>query len=84
MHVFGYQGPCITGCSRLLQQTREFRDKNLPVRVIFKYRFAFDSSNDDMMQDAGGSMRALRGIFLNTIFSQSINIECPYLLYNEA
>ena len=38
----------------LLQQTREPLDKILPVRVIFKYRFAFDPSNDDMMQGAGG------------------------------
>ena len=38
----------------LLQHTREPLDKVLTVRVIFKYRFAFDPSIDDMMQDAGG------------------------------
>ena len=38
----------------LLQQTRESLDKILQVRVTFKYRFAFDPSNDHMMQDAGG------------------------------
>jgi hypothetical protein len=38
----------------LLQQTREPLDKILPVPVIFKYGFAFDPSNDDMMQVAGG------------------------------
>ena len=38
----------------LLQQTREPLDKILLVRVIFEYRFAFDTSHDDMMQGAGG------------------------------
>jgi hypothetical protein len=38
----------------LLKQPREPVEKILPVRVIFKYCFAFDPSNDDMMQGVGG------------------------------
>jgi hypothetical protein len=38
----------------LLQQTREPLDKILPVRVTFEYCFAFDPSDDDAMQGAGG------------------------------
>jgi hypothetical protein len=43
-------------CIRIhfLQQPREPLDKILQVPVIFEYRFAFDPSNDDVMQDAGG------------------------------
>jgi len=43
----------MTGCNRLLQQTRELLDKVLPTLVFFKYRLAFDPSNDDMMQVTG-------------------------------
>jgi len=39
---------------RLLRQTRGSLYKILPVRVILKYRFAFDPSNHDMMQGAEG------------------------------
>ena len=54
MHVVAQQGPSITGCNRLLQQTQEPLDKILQVRVIFKYRFAFDPSNDNSLQGTEG------------------------------
>ena len=43
-------------CNRIhfLQQIREPLDKIHPVLVIFEYRFAFDTSNDNSMQGAGG------------------------------
>ena len=41
-------------CIHLLQQTGEPLKKILPVLVIFENCFAFDSSNDDMMQGAAG------------------------------
>ena len=62
IHVVGHKNPSITGCSRLVQQTREPLAKILPVRVIFEYRFAFDSSDEDMMQGVGASMPALQGM----------------------
>jgi hypothetical protein len=48
----------------LLQQTREPLDKILPFRAIFKYRFAFDPSNDNSMKGAGG------------IYARQVEIRC--------
>ena len=53
MHAVGHKGPRMTGCNRLLQQTRELLDKVLTTLVFFKYRLAFEPSNDDMMQVTG-------------------------------
>jgi hypothetical protein len=45
----------------LLRQIREPLDKILPVRVILKYRFAFDPSNDDMIKGVGGIYAGFAG-----------------------
>ena len=41
-------------CIHLLQQMVKPLKKILPVLVIFENRFAFDPSNDDVIQAAGG------------------------------
>ncbi|MEN8690735.1 MAG: hypothetical protein AB1Z20_11570, partial [Desulfobacterales bacterium] len=49
LHRFGF-GPD----NQLLKQTGQVLKKFLPVLAIFKNRFAFDSSDDDMMQRTRG------------------------------
>jgi hypothetical protein len=48
-------------CIYLLRQTRERVYNILPVLVIFKYRFAVDPSNDDMIKGVGGIYAGFAG-----------------------
>ena len=61
MNLNGVFQGCFDECAASLicalhlqaESHRELLDKIRPARAIFKYRFAFDPSNDDMMQGAG-------------------------------
>ena len=64
----------------LLKQLREPFDKILAVRVIFKYRFAFDPSNDDMLQVAGGIYASsARHVIEIRYLPKLVNIETYYV-----
>jgi len=72
MDVFAHQSPCLAGRNLPLQKPGQPLKKIFPVFVILENPFPFDSSDDNVMQGAGGVYAGLAGVAVQIPGSRSL------------